>query len=124
MGKKKNDGWFFSKSLLDEIYQLPLEEEIDLETEEELHEPFTRKISELTLETATVSEKKTEIDSHSSPVSLIKTGEDGRMLYVKAPSVASETNLEQIEQEQKKQDDKTFTLEEQAGKLLYQVKKK
>lgn len=46
------------------------------------------------------------------------------MLYVKAPSVASETNLEQIEQEQKKQDDKTFTLEEQAGKLLYQVKKK
>lgn len=124
MGKKKNDGWFFSKSLLDEIYQLPLEEEIDLETEEELHEPFTRKISELTLETATVSEKKTEIDSHSSPVSLIKTGEDGRMLYVKAPSVAFETNLEQIEQEQKKQDDKTFTLEEQAGKLLYQVKKK
>ncbi|MDB7087956.1 hypothetical protein PM729_09640 [Enterococcus mundtii] len=124
MGKKKNDGWFFSKSLLDEIYQLPLEEEIDLETEEELHEPFTRKISELTLETATVSKKKTEIDSHSSPVSLIKTAEDGRMLYVKAPSVASETNLEQIEQEQKKQDDKTFTLEEQAGKLLYQVKKK
>jgi len=124
MGKKKKDGWFFSKSLLDEIYQLPLAEEIDLETEEELHEPFTKKISELTLETAIVSENKTGTDRHSSPESLIQTGENGRMLYVKAPSAASETNLEQIEKEQKKQDDKTFTLEEQEGKLLYQVKKK
>ncbi|PQF22903.1 hypothetical protein [Enterococcus mundtii] len=124
MGKKKNDGWFFSKSLLDEIYQLPLEEEIDLETEEELHEPFPKKISELTLESATVSENKKGTDSHSFPESLVKTGEDGRILYVKAPSVASETNVEQVEREQKKPDNPTFSLEEQEGKLLYQVKKK
>lgn len=65
------------------------------------NEPFTKKISELTLETAIMSENKTGTDSHSSPESLIQTGEDRRILYVKALSAASETNLKQIEKEQK-----------------------
>ncbi|MBO0460254.1 MULTISPECIES: hypothetical protein [unclassified Enterococcus] len=123
MSKQKKDGWFFSKSLLDEIYQIPIEKEIDLENEQELQE-YVIETSDLpTVNDLEIPEIKKEEDRPASFLEGSTEPENAApILYVKSSPLRPETSAKQDETKENLQNSESFTLEPHEGKLLYQAK--